>query len=69
MHFSLQKPDNSKDITVGTLIAVLVDEGDDWQNVVIPDHEEITASDTPTDTSPSGQQTADPGKYVLFSVH
>ena len=31
-----QKPDNSADVSVGTLIALVVDEGDDWQNVQVP---------------------------------
>ncbi|XP_046364149.2 pyruvate dehydrogenase protein X component-like [Haliotis rufescens] len=36
-------PDNTKDVKIGTLIAVMVEEGDDWQNVEIPAH---TAPDT-----------------------
>ena len=31
-----QKPDNSADVAVGTLMALMVDEGDDWQNVEVP---------------------------------
>ena len=34
--FLSQKPDNSADVTVGTLIALMVDEGDDWRNVEVP---------------------------------
>lgn len=30
------KPENSKDIQIGVLIAVMVEEGDDWQNAEIP---------------------------------
>ncbi|KAK7099198.1 pyruvate dehydrogenase protein X component-like [Littorina saxatilis] len=30
------KPDNSENVTVGTLIALVVDEGDDWQSVEVP---------------------------------
>lgn len=29
-------PENSTDVKVGTLIALMVDEGDDWQNVEVP---------------------------------
>lgn len=31
-----QKPDDSKDVQLGTVIAVMVDEGDDWQNAQVP---------------------------------
>ncbi|KAL4225617.1 hypothetical protein ACF0H5_016303 [Mactra antiquata] len=42
------KAENSTDVKIGTLIAVMVEEGDDWQNVEIPEQ-----SETPTDTAPS----------------
>ena len=42
----LQKPDNSADIKVGTLIALMVEEGDDWQNVEVPG--EASGAPTPT---------------------
>lgn len=29
-------PENSKDVKIGTLIALMVDEGDDWQSVNVP---------------------------------
>ena len=34
--FCFQKPDNSVDVTVGSLIALIVPEGEDWQNVQVP---------------------------------
>lgn len=30
------KPDDSKDVQVGTLIALIVAEGEDWKSVVVP---------------------------------
>ncbi|KAK6191561.1 hypothetical protein SNE40_003216 [Patella caerulea] len=38
-------PDNAKEIKVGVLIGLVVDEGDDWQNVEIP-------ADAPSSSSP-----------------
>lgn len=32
----LQKPDNSSDVEIGSLIALIVDAGADWKNVVVP---------------------------------
>lgn len=29
-------PEGSKDVKIGQLIALIVDEGEDWQNVTIP---------------------------------
>jgi len=37
-------PENSENVRVGTLIALLVEEGDDWKNVEIP---EVTVESTP----------------------
>jgi pyruvate/2-oxoglutarate dehydrogenase complex dihydrolipoamide acyltransferase (E2) component len=37
-------PDNSTDVKVGKLIAVLVEKGGDWKNVEVPKSEEKTAS-------------------------
>lgn len=34
--FILQKPENTTDIKIGTLIAVMVEEGDDWRKAEIP---------------------------------
>ena len=54
-HLLSQKPDDSKNIRVGTLIALLVDEGDDWQNVEVP-------QDVPSPAAPAAgaAQTAAP---------
>ncbi|XP_060085340.1 pyruvate dehydrogenase protein X component-like [Ylistrum balloti] len=58
-------PENSKDVKVGTLIALMVEEGDDWQNVEVPadagaaatgggkSEAEIPAAETPTTPSQS----------------
>jgi len=32
----LQKPDNSADVAVGELIALIVEPGEDWKNVTVP---------------------------------
>lgn len=61
-HF--QKPENSKDVKIGTLIAVMVEEGDDWQNAEIP-AEEVdaaapTAAVTEAEASPSPASKAAP---------
>ena len=39
-----QVPDNSTDVKVGKLIAVLVDKGDDWKNVEVPKSAEAPAA-------------------------
>ncbi|XP_067654552.1 pyruvate dehydrogenase protein X component, mitochondrial-like [Haliotis asinina] len=46
-------PDNTADVKIGTLIAVIVEEGDDWQNVEIPAH-------TDPDTGPPAPAAAAP---------
>ncbi|XP_064634734.1 pyruvate dehydrogenase protein X component, mitochondrial-like [Lineus longissimus] len=58
------KPENSKDVKIGTLIAVMVEEGDDWQNAEIP-AEEVdaaapTAAVTEAEASPSPASKAAP---------
>ncbi|KAL8568125.1 hypothetical protein ACOMHN_027648 [Nucella lapillus] len=45
-------PDNSQDIVVGSLIALMVEEGDDWQNVAVPD-----GGATAPPAAPSGEAT------------
>jgi len=32
----LQKPDNTPDVAVGELIALIVESGEDWKNVTVP---------------------------------
>ncbi|XP_076450640.1 LOW QUALITY PROTEIN: pyruvate dehydrogenase protein X component, mitochondrial-like [Babylonia areolata] len=46
------KPDNSQDVEVGSLIALMVEEGDDWQNVEVPGDARVTSP------APSGAQAA-----------
>lgn len=36
INFIFQKPENTSDIAIGTLIALVVEEGEDWQNVEVP---------------------------------
>ncbi|XP_060578333.1 pyruvate dehydrogenase protein X component-like [Ruditapes philippinarum] len=40
------KPENSTEVKIGTLIAIMVEEGDDWQNVEIPAETEPPAEQT-----------------------
>ncbi|KAK3103900.1 hypothetical protein FSP39_022783 [Pinctada imbricata] len=49
-------PENSKDIKIGTLIALMVEEGDDWKNVEVPDTTS-TPSTTAAQPESSQQQT------------
>ncbi|CAF0724724.1 unnamed protein product [Adineta steineri] len=43
-------PDNSTDVKVGKLIALLVEKGDDWKNVEVPKTEEKSSSSKSTET-------------------
>ncbi|CAH1786725.1 unnamed protein product [Owenia fusiformis] len=53
-------PDNSKDVKLGTLIALIVEEGDDWKNVTVPDVSSSPAPDTPSQPAPEVSQTVAP---------
>lgn len=72
-------PDNSTDVKVGKLIAVIVEKGDDWKNVEVPKTEAATASQKPAEakkaeakdasksqkeSQPQQQQQAEPSQYV-----
>ena len=35
----LQIPDNTPEVKIGTLIALIVEEGEDWENVALPKNE------------------------------
>ncbi|CAF2711832.1 unnamed protein product [Rotaria sp. Silwood2] len=43
-------PDNSTDVKVGKLIAILVEKGDDWKNVEVPKVEEKASDQKPSET-------------------
>jgi hypothetical protein len=43
-------PDNSTDVKVGKIIALIVEKGDDWKNVEVPKAEEKIASKKSTET-------------------
>ncbi|GFS19994.1 dihydrolipoamide acetyltransferase component of pyruvate dehydrogenase complex [Elysia marginata] len=54
-------PDNTNNVKVGTLIALLVEEGDDWKSVEIPaDAEKPAAASPPPSVSPAAASTAMP---------
>lgn len=71
-----QKPDNTTNIKIGTLIALVVEPGSDWQNVSIPVEEgpptqapvpSAAGTATPSSTGPSavGRQ----HRLVLVAQH
>ncbi|CAF0739209.1 unnamed protein product [Rotaria sp. Silwood1] len=45
-------PDNSTEVKVGKLIAILVEKGDDWKNVEVPKVEEKTSDQKSSETKP-----------------
>lgn len=49
-------PDDSKDVKVGTLIALMVGEGEDWKDVAIPG----SAAAAPSQAAPAAPKTAAP---------
>ncbi|KAK3581580.1 hypothetical protein CHS0354_031929 [Potamilus streckersoni] len=51
------KPDNSADVQIGTLIALLVEEGEDWQKVQVPTEVVSAKSAAQTTVSPQTQTT------------
>ena len=53
----IQKPDNSKDVNIGTLIALVVEEGEDWKNVKIPTDETSSVVPDLSQNSESSQTT------------
>ena len=52
-------PDNSADVKVGKLIAILVEKGEDWKNVEVPKSEEKAASSEKTAESKPKEAKAD----------
>lgn len=75
-------PDNSTDVKVGKLIALIVDKGEDWKNVEVPKTEAASAGQKPAETKKTDaketsksekesqaqqQQQAEPPQYV--SLH
>nr|XP_027208785.1 dihydrolipoyllysine-residue acetyltransferase component 1 of pyruvate dehydrogenase complex, mitochondrial-like isoform X1 [Penaeus vannamei] len=48
-----QVPEDTKDVKVGTLIAVLAPEGEDWKTIEIPAGEESAASATTAEDTPA----------------
>lgn len=74
-------PDNSPDVKVGKLIAVLVEKGEDWKNVEVPKTDEKAASQKPSETKKPAskpkeeqpktdkqQQQSEQSQYVLFNL-
>lgn len=57
-------PEGTKDIKIGTLIALTVEEGEDWKSVEMPDVPAVDAKPTaPTPSAPApslSQATAPP---------
>lgn len=53
-----QKAENSKNVKIGSMIAVMVEEGEDWQNAEIPDSSETSTSSEPSSAASAGKPTA-----------
>ncbi|XP_063594021.1 pyruvate dehydrogenase protein X component-like [Penaeus indicus] len=51
-------PEDTKDVKVGTLIAVLAPEGEDWKTIEIPAGEESAASSTAAEAAPAAAAAA-----------
>ncbi|XP_047363272.1 dihydrolipoyllysine-residue acetyltransferase component of pyruvate dehydrogenase complex, mitochondrial-like [Vespa velutina] len=61
-------PEGTKDIKVGTLIALTVDEGEDWKSVEMPDVSAAIAAPTPSAPIPPSSQpsaSAPPGQQNI----
>lgn len=53
-----QKPENSKNVKVGSLIALMVEEGEDWQNVEVP--ADVTTDQPAAAAAPSSDTSVPP---------
>ena len=53
--FTLQKPEGTRDVELGTLIAVMVEEGDDWKTAEIPAAEGAPAAAPASDAAPAAE--------------
>jgi len=51
-------PENSVDVKVGTLIALTVDEGDDWKSVEVPAGSSSSSTPSPVVSTASSSNTA-----------
>lgn len=51
------KPENTKDVKIGSLIAVMVEEGDDWKNAEIPESSD-SSSDSSSESSQSSSESS-----------
>ena len=55
-------PDNSTDVKVGKLIALIVEKGDDWKSVEVPKTEEKSASPKEKEPKSTSQKSTEPKK-------
>ncbi|CAF0752831.1 unnamed protein product [Adineta ricciae] len=55
-------PDNSTDVKVGKLIALIVEKGDDWKSVEVPKTEEKSASPKEKEQKSTSQKSSEPKK-------
>jgi pyruvate dehydrogenase E2 component (dihydrolipoamide acetyltransferase) len=51
-------PDNSTDVKVGKMIAVIVDKGDDWKSAEVPKTEETSAGQESAKTKDKAEKSA-----------
>lgn len=70
-------PDNSTDVKVGKLIALIVEKGDDWKNVEVPKTDEKPSEKKKVETKDKEekpksdkqqQQQPEQSQYVLFHM-
>jgi pyruvate/2-oxoglutarate dehydrogenase complex dihydrolipoamide acyltransferase (E2) component len=68
-------PDNSTDVKVGKLIALIVEKGDDWKNVEVPKTDEkpsekkkVETKDKEEKPKSDKQQQPEQSQYVLFHM-
>lgn len=55
-------PDNSTDVKVGKLIALIVEKGDDWKSVEVPKTEEKSASPKEKEQKSTSQKSSESKK-------
>lgn len=53
----LKAPDDTKDVKIGTVIALLVEEGENWKDVEVPVDHKVVESEKIDKITPSSQET------------
>ncbi|XP_048757370.2 pyruvate dehydrogenase protein X component, mitochondrial-like [Ostrea edulis] len=61
------KQENTKDVLIGSLIAVMVEEGDDWENAEIPTSSDSSSESSQSSGSSDTETTATPTARIRMS--